>query len=337
MSTGVATAEQLSAQPADSLDKIVILLLALEEDRVTGLLDHFSEEEINFIKTAAERLGPITPQQLSSVVDEFEAELRSDENQTRDPKQVYDLIQSATGAGLDDDNDAPNPALTWNEVIQAEVEIMFECLEKEHPQVCAYVLSRLDPQTASALVLKFEEAGRTEVMRRMMAMKTVDESVANAIGSAIASKLNLGDAEEGASANRQSVADMLNRMEADEREELLAQLEEIAPLEVALLKALLFSFEDIPKLDEGSRKVLFDTVSSDLLVPALQGCDDAFKELVLDCLGARAKRMVEAELSSGRDVPEDVIKQARISIASSALSLASDEKISLPSSGEEAE
>ncbi len=334
MSTGVATAEQLAVRKADSVDKIVILLLALEEERVTGLLEHFSEEEIGIIKDAADQLGPISPQQLKSVVEEFESELSSDENQSRDPREVVELLETAASPAIDADAEAAKLAKTWNEVIQAETDIMFDCLEKEHPQVAAYVLSRLDPQTSSSLVLRFEEAEKSEIVRRMMAMKPVDEQIANIVGRAIVSRLSLVDTDDGPSANRQSVANMINRMDAEQREELLAQLGERLPQEVAQLKALLFSFEDIPKLDEASRKMLFDDVSSDLVIPALQGCDDTFAEMVLDTLGARARRMVEAELASARDVPEDVIKQARISIASSALTLAQEEKITLPSSGE---
>ena len=334
MSMEVATAEQLSVHKADGVDKIVILLLALEEDKVTGLLEHFTEDEIGIIKEAADQLGPISPQQLNAVVEEFEAELNSDENQSRDPKEVVQLLETATTPQVDEEAEAAKLAKTWDEVVQAETDIMFDCLEKEHPQVAAFVLTRLDPQTASSLVLRFEEAEKSEIVRRMIGIKPVDESIAAVVGRAIITRLSLVDPEEGSSVNRQAVANIINRMDADQREDLLTQLEERLPQEVVQLKALLFSFEDIPKLDEASRKMLFDTVSSDLVIPALQGCDETFVEMVLDTLGARARRMVEAELASAREVPEDVIKQARVSIASSALALAQEEKISLPSSGE---
>lgn len=334
MSTGVATAEQLSVHEADSVDKIVILLLALEEERVTGLLQHFSEEEISLIKEAADRLGPISPQQLQSVVEEFETELGSDEALSRDPKDVYQLLETASSPQEEGPADAEKLAQTWNEVVQAETDIMFECLENEHPQSAAYVLSRLDPQTASGLVLRFEPSQKSQIVRRMMALKPVDPAIAHLVGRAIVTRLSLVDDDDGSSANRQAVANIINRMDADQREDLLTQLSESLPHEVAQLKRLLFSFEDIPKLDEASRKILFDVVPSDLLVPALQGCDDNFVEMVLSTLGARARRMVEAELSSAREVPEDATKQAQVSIASSALGLSQEEKITLPSSGE---
>ncbi len=334
MSTGVATAEQLSPRKADGVDKIVILLLALEEDRVTGLLDHFSEEEISMIRHAADQLGPITPQQLNKVVEEFELELGSDLNQSRDPKDVLQFLEHNPETSDDGETDAAQLAATWKEVVQAETDIMFDCLEQEHPQVAAYVLSRLDPQTASGLILRFEEAEKSEIVRRMIALREVDAHTAGVVGKAIISRLSLVDNDEGPSANRQAVANIINRMDADDREGLLTQLSDSLPHEVVQLKALLFSFEDIPKLDEAARKVLFDAVSSDLIIPALQGCDDTFIEMVLDTLGARARRMVEAELASAREVPEDATKQARVSIASSALGLAQEEKITLPSSGE---
>ena len=335
MSTGVATAEQLSVHEADNVDKIVILLLALEEERVTSLLDHFSEDEINVIKDAADRLGPITPAQLKSVVDEFETELGSDENQSHDPKEVYQLLESASGPVEDPAADAARLAATWNEVVQAETDIMFDCLENEHPQAAAYVLSRLDPQTASGLLLRFEAPQKSEIVRRMISLKPVDPLIADLVGRAIITRLSLADPDDGPSANRQAVANIINRMDADQREDLLTQLSESLPAEVTKLKSLLFSFEDIPKLDETSRKMLFDLVPSDLIIPAVQGCDAEFVEMILATLGARARRMVEAELSTSREVPEDATKQARVSIASTALSLAQDEKITLPSSGEE--
>ncbi len=334
MSTGVATAEQLSLHEADNVDKIVILLLALEEERVTSLLDHFSEDEINIIKDAADRLGPITPSQLKLVVDEFETELHSDENNSHDPKEVYQLLESAAGPVEDPAADAAKLAATWNEVVQAETDIMFGCLENEHPQASAYVLSRLDPQTASGLLLRFEPAQKSEIVRRMISLKPVDNQIADLVGRAIITRLSLADPDDGPSANRQAVANIINRMDADQREDLLTQLSESLPAEVTKLKSLLFSFEDIPKLDEPSRKILFDQVPSDLIIPAVQGCDDAFVEMILSTLGARARRMVEAELSTSREVPEDATKQARVSIASSALSLAQEEKITLPSSDE---
>lgn len=334
MSTGVATTEQLTPHEANGVDKLVILLLALEEDRVTNLLDHFTEEEINVIREAADQLGPVTPQQLSSVIDEFELELNSDVNKSKDPKDVLPLLGVNSDEGDNTQATAAQLAATWNEVVQAETDIMFDCLEKEHPQVAAYVLSRLDPQTASGLILRFEENIKSDIVGRMISLREVDSQTANVVGRAIISRLSLVDNDEGPSANRQAVANIINRMDADDREGLLDQLTDTLPHEVPKLKALLFSFEDIPKLDETARKMLFDSVSGDLIIPAVQGCDDAFVEMILDTLGARARRMVEAELASAKEVPEDATKQARVSIASTALSLAQEEKISLPSTGE---
>lgn len=334
MSTGVATSEQLTPREADGVDKLVILLLALEEERVTNLLDHFTEEEINLIRQAADQLGPVSPQQLSKVIDEFERELGSDLNQSKDPRDVLPLLEHSSEGADNTQASAAQLAATWNEVVQAETDIMFDCLEKEHPQVAAYVLSRLDPQTASGLILRFEERVKSEIVSRMIGLRDVDAQTANAVGRAIISRLSLVDNDEGPSANRQAVANIINRMDADDREHLLEQLSDTLPGEVPKLKALLFSFEDIPKLDETSRKMLFDSVEGDLIIPAVQGCDDAFVEMILDTLGARARRMVEAELASAREVPEDATKQARVSIASTALTLAQNGKVTLPSTGE---
>jgi flagellar motor switch protein FliG len=103
---------------------------------------------------------------------------------------------------------------------------------------------------------------------------------------------------------------------------LLESLKKERPAEAAALRRMLFSFDDIPRLEQKYRLVLFDKVQTEQVMFALRGVDAELKEIVLSSLGARARRMIESELSNASiEVTKDVVA-ARQAIAAMALQLA---------------
>jgi len=82
---------------------------------------------------------------------------------------------------------------------------------------------------------------------------------------------------------------------------------------------------------------LFDGIGADVVTLALRGVEPALTEAILSALGARSRRMIEAELKAdpGNISAVDIIK-ARRSIASAAIQLASKNAIVLPQAQEAA-
>ena len=66
---------------------------------------------------------------------------------------------------------------------------------------------------------------------------------------------------------------------------------------------MLFSFNDLPRLSERARALLFDRASIDIVVMALRGTDPDFRNAVLSSMPSRGRRLVEGELSSGAFAP----------------------------------
>ena len=105
------------------------------------------------------------------------------------------------------------------------------------------------------------------------------------------------------------------------------------PRAAEILKKSMFRFSEILGLTKETRSVIFDGVEPDVIVPALQGSDDKMKEVVLDVLSQRNRRMIEAELARA-SAAEDAIQAAQRQIASIALGLAKEGKISLEAAGD---
>ena len=94
---------------------------------------------------------------------------------------------------------------------------------------------------------------------------------------------------------------------------------------------MIFSFEDLGKLSQAARLALFDKLQTDQLIAALRGCDSGLKEIALSSLGARARRMVEAELASDKGLRTKEGDAARSAVSAMVLSMSQRGELELPS------
>ena len=118
------------------------------------------------------------------------------------------------------------------------------------------------------------------------------------------------------------MADIINKMERDHMENVLQSLAETRPKSAEILKSLLFTFDDIVKLKPKARSSLFDRAPNDKVVVALKGTDAEFREVILQSLSSRVRRMVEQEMSTSEPSPQREVTEARRAITELALEMA---------------
>ena len=131
------------------------------------------------------------------------------------------------------------------------------------------------------------------------------------------------------------MADIINKMDRDAMETVLASLANTRPKSAEILKGLLFTFDDIVKLTPRARTALFDQVPTDKLVMALKGTDPDFREIILQSLGARVRRMVEQEMAGSEPAPAKDVMEARRTVTDLALDMAGRGEIEISSGTEE--
>jgi flagellar motor switch protein FliG len=93
---------------------------------------------------------------------------------------------------------------------------------------------------------------------------------------------------------------------------------------------MIFSFEDLEKLGQSARLALFDKLQTEQVIAALRGMPPAFKEVALSSLGARARRMVEAELANDNGQVTKEGAAARRAITDMVLAMVSRGEMALP-------
>jgi flagellar motor switch protein FliG len=192
----------------------------------------------------------------------------------------------------------------------------------ERATTATYILSKLDSAVATKAIAALPRDRRNAALCGLVAPMAVTPLAARLIEEASALK----QAPKAAAAEgRSRLAGIINGLDA-----LAARaLEQASPKEAAIVKAMLFSFNDLPRLSERARALLFDRASIDIVVMALRGTDADFRDTVLSSMPSRGRRLVEGELSSGANAPPRDIAKARKAIADIVLGMASRNEIEL--------
>lgn len=313
-------------------EKVAVLLLALGKPRAAKVLKRFDPEELKVLTQLAGDLAPIGAVELEGLVEEFAQKFSSGINFVGTEKEVKSMLSDVMGedqlAGvMSDEREETDeaPERVWDKISKIKDETLRAYLEKEHPQTAAMILSRIDPALAAKIVASFPAQQRNTLLIRMLGIKKVADDAARAVETAIAEDL-LAKSSSGSHAG---IADILNRLDKSQSDDLLKNLAEVRPDDAKTLKGMLFTFVELVNLPAKARTLLLDQVPIERLVAALKGTDSAFQATILSSLAARSKRMVEAELQGGGSASEREVADARRAIVDTVLKMMAKGEIAM--------
>ena len=305
--------------------KVAALLLSMDRHVATRLLKHFDEDDIKLIAQTATDLGAVTKTTLDELIEEFAMSLRTggdllasaDEVEALlsgvvPPEQIAEIMSQVRSKSLQS---------IWIKLGEVPESSTSQYLAKEHPQVSALVLSRTPPAYAAAALKMLAPPLRNEIMRRMLALKMVLETPVKLLEGALKEELLYRSAKNSGPTIHARLADIINKMDRKQMDEILSDLDQHRPKEAEVVRSLLFTFDDIMKLSKPSLVTLFDSVPADRVIIALQGTEANMREMVLDAVPGRARRMIEQELATGRKMQNKEVQKARRAIADAAMEM----------------
>lgn len=306
-------------------NKVAALLLAMDKQIASRLLKHFDEDDIKLIAQTATDLGTVSKSTLDELIEEFASNLKSggDLMATADeveqllsgvvpPEQINEIMSQVRSKSLQS---------IWLRLGEVPEAALSQYLGREHPQIAAFVLSRASPAYAAGTLRVLPSATRNEIMRRMLSIKLVLESPLKLLEGAIKEELLYKSARNSGPTIHARLADIINKMDRKHMDEVLSDLEQHRPKEAELVRGLLFTFDDLAKLNQAAMLTLFDQVPPERTITALQGADARLRDLILEAVPSRARRMIEQELETGKKALTKEVTKARRAIADLALEM----------------
>lgn len=321
-------------RPLGGAEKVAAVLLGLDREASSRILKHFDQQELRRIARVAASLGAIPAARLEQLYNGLIEEISDGEidlvgGVAQAENLIAGVLPEEQVADIMSEVGGRSNQFFWRRIAAMPEKTLADYLVKEHPQTVAVILGRLDSALA-AKVLALAPAGlRADSMRRMLISRPLAEPVLRVIEDALQEDFCASAATPSSKEISARVAGIVNQLEREQVNEILDGIAQSEPLLAAQLKSLIFSFEDIVKLGQRARLIIFDQAPTDRVILALRGAEAAVRDAVLPCLSARTRRMVEAELASPAEPSRQEVVAAQREIANLVLRLADQGLIEL--------
>lgn len=321
-------------------EKAAVLLLCLEEEKGSSLMRDLSEDEVQILTQSMATLGTIPAPAVEAVIREFTEAIAGGGGVMGSPDAARRLLSSfldeSRVAEIMDDISSPNSGRSiWENFGALNEQVIANYLTGEHDQMVAAVMSKVRPDVAARVLPLFGQERMTEIILRMFRIDTLPRHTLEDIEEAVATEFLPAATRKSGPDSQQRMADILNKMDTTIFDPLSRDLESRSPDEFAAIKAKMFTFDDLARLDKASLQRVMRSVDSRTLPISLRGAKKPVRDAFMDALTQRAREMLQEEMEGMGPVRSRDVREAQTAIIDIANDLARQDVIRLPSDDEQ--
>jgi flagellar motor switch protein FliG len=317
-------------------EKAAVVMLALGEDH-THIWEQLDEEEIKEISQAMASLGTVAASVVEELLVEFVsgmsasgAIMGSFEQTQRllasfmPPEKVDSLMEEIRG---------PAGRTMWDKLGNVNEAVLANYLKNEYPQTVAVVLSKIKADHASRVLTCLPEDFALECVQRMLRMEPVQREILDKIEQTLRVEFMSNLARTSKRDSHELMADIFNNFDRQTEGRFIAALEERNREAAERIRARMFVFEDLSKLDPGGVQTLLRAVEKDQLGLALKGSSDALREMFFSNMSERAAKIMREDMEGMGPVRLKDVDQAQMAMVQVAKDLAAKGEIMLAGAG----
>jgi flagellar motor switch protein FliG len=176
---------------------------------------------------------------------------------------------------------------------------------------------------------------QTDILIRISSLTNVNAAIVDEVREVLRGQIRGGDLQEEEIGGPKSAADILNFIDRNSEERIITEIEETFPDIAERIRALMFTFEDIKKIDDKGVQTVLKDVPREQLVLALKTATPELRDLLYRNVSQRAAEMIREDLEALGPVKLKDVEKAQQAIVDTVRKLESEGKIVVSSSGEE--
>ncbi|WP_203075147.1 flagellar motor switch protein FliG [Falsiroseomonas ponticola] len=313
--------------------KAATLMLALGEEQAAKIFGRLHEDEIRDLSLAMAALGNVEAETVEEVVRQFRTQLgqaghlvgsyESTERlllKTLPKERVMQIMEEIRG---------PAGRTMWDKLGNVNEAVLANYLKNEYPQTVSVVLSKVRPDHAARVLALLPEGFAMEVVMRMLRMETVQkealEGVERTLRMEFMSNLARGSRRDA----HEVMAEIFNNLDRAAEGRILSALEERSRESAEKIRALMFTFDDLQRLDQQGIQALLRAVPKDKLTLALKGASETLRDLFFRNLSERASKLLKDDLAALGPVKLRDVDEAQAAIVAMAKDLAAQGQIQI--------
>lgn len=284
------------------LRKAAILMVTLGADASAAIMRQFSEQEIEELTVEISKIRELTPTTVEAVLEEFTqlAQARSYIIQGG-LSYAREVLLKAVGNDRTEEilerlQVSLQPQL-FGAIRKTDPKHLSDFIRREDAQTIALILANMESETASQVLTNLPAEIRVDVVQRLATMEMTSPEVIKQIDQVLERRLaTLFTQEVSIVGGAKAVAEILNRVDRTAEKQIFEGLEPANPQLAEEIRRLMFTFDDIARLDDRSMQRLLKEVDQKELARALKAAAENVGQKVFGNLSERAQTMLRQEI-----------------------------------------
>lgn len=321
--------------------KAAIFILSLGREHSAKLFERMDDEEIKELSQHMASLGSIS----STVVERLFVEFADQLSSAGSLVGTYDSTERLLANALPQDRVAtimeeirgPAGRTMWDKLGNVNEAVLANYLKNEYPQTVAVVLSKIRPDHAARVLSMLPENFSMEVIMRMLRMESVQKDILDHVERTLRTEFMTNLARTARRDSHEMMAEIFNNLDRNTENRFMTALEERNRESAERIKQLMFTFDDLTRVDAAGIQILLRQVEKETLAIALKGASDDVKQLFFSNMSERAGKMLKEDMEAMGAVRLKDVDEAQATIVQTAKALADAGEIVIAGSGEEDE
>ncbi len=311
--------------------KAAILMLSLDEEKSSAIFSKMDDEEIKELSVIMASLGKVNSEVVEQILSEFVEKASSTGNLIGS----YDSTERLLAKALDKDRVSsimeeirgPAGRTMWDKLGNVNEHVLANYLKNEYPQTIAVILSKIKAEHAAKVIALLPENFAMEIIMRMLRMDSVQKEVLDGLERTLRKEFMSNLSKSTRRDSHELIAEIFNSLDRNTESRFMEALEERNRESADRVKSLMFTFEDLSRIDGQGIQVLLRNIDKDKLAIALKGASDTIKELFFNNMSTRAGKILKEDMEAMGPLRLREVEEAQQYVVTSAKDLAANNEI----------
>jgi len=306
--------------------KAAAFMLAIGDDYGRAIWSSLSEDEIKELSQHMAMLGSVSATAVESLFVEFASQVSSVGNLNGSFDSTERLLQKMLPGDrvsqIMDEIRGPAGRTMWDKLGNVNEMVLASYLKNEYPQTVAVVLQKIKPEHAARVLAVLPEDFSMEVVMRMLRMEAVQKDILDKVEQTLRIEFMNNLARTSRRDSHETIAEIFNYLDRSAEARFLAALEDRNRDSAERIRALMFTFEDLAKLDPSGVQTLLRNVDKDKLALAMKGASDTLRDLFFSNMSERAAKILREDMEAMGPVRLRDVDEAQMEMVNKAKELA---------------
>ena len=312
-------------------ERAAIVMLSLGEDHSERIWQMMDEEEIKEVSQVMSNLGSVSAGLIEKLLVDFVSQMSGTGSlmgsYESTERLLARMLPGEKVGGIMEEIRGPAGRTMWDKLANVNETVLANYLKNEYPQTVSVVLSKIKPEHAARVLGALPEEFALEVVQRMLRMESVQKDILDKVEQTLRVEFMSNLARTAKRDAHEQMAEIFNNFDRQTESRFITALEERSRDAAERIKALMFTFEDLAKLDPGSIQTLLRNVEKDKLGLALKGATDGLRDVFFSNMSERAGKILRDDMEAMGPVRLKDVDEAQMRMVNVAKDLANKGEI----------